>query len=1160
MDFSALQARPSTAAYFPLHRTQLHPRMHSFSSTYPPQQQSTKSQKTHKLLALLATLLTIPFLFYLFSTARKIHHSSKFSNPNTRFFSVVIDSGRAGCRVRVYQLLGEGNLGFSNGQLPLVTGSMKVRPGLAGFAEDPDNAGGLIEGLVEFAKKRVPRRDWGNAGVQLMVRGEEMVGLEGKLKERILEVCRKVLRGSGLAFKDEWARVIEEEERGVYSWVAVNYVHGTMGSEPHKTTGMVELGGNSLLITFASREAAQVQSSRRIKLAGVAYNLQAQSLPKFGQFKTLFGIGVFKLKGRNVLLGSSFSPIKKETEGVRRVYCLRMEWDHIVCVYLSFFVICILQQLCIGFWCYESSSVEEASVYRDGFVGNPCIPKGYEMAYNISDPKLLLSHGAGNFTACRIEVLALLKSRQEKCLHPPCNVVSPFFMELQSKPVSQNNVFYASEFFGLVPRVSLFELEAAGKHYCEDDWDKLKDQHHSIDDLDLLRYCFSSAYTVALLHDSLGVSMNDKRYYCSPCTLALVLLSTFFQYLGKPSCVENGSKLDMVKVCRSKPIGFANNTESVPFDWTLGALIFQSMLEPLESEINNLDEIVGDESVTGSHDEQQPQIILLKEGTDTSQGKAQLVSNINACTAVADVVRTTLGPRGMDKLIHDDKGNVTISNDGATIMKLLDIIHPASKILVDIAKSQDSEVGDGTTTVVLLAGEFLKEAKPFVEEGVHPQNLIRSYRTACNLAIEKVKELAVSIEGKSLEEKKSLLAKCAATTLSSKLIGGEKEFFASMVVDAVIAIGNDDRLNMIGIKKVPGGTMRDSFLVNGVAFKKTFSYAGFEQQPKKFVNPKILLLNIELELKSEKENAEIRLSDPSQYQSIVDAEWNIIYDKLDKCVQSGAKVVLSRLAIGDLATQYFADRDIFCAGRVSEEDLQRVSAASGGTVQTTVNNIIDEVLGTCEIFEEKQVGNERFNIFSGCPSGRTATIVLRGGADQFIEEAERSLHDAIMIVRRAMKNSTVVAGGGAIDMEISRYLRQHARTIAGKSQLFINSYAKALEVIPRQLCDNAGFDATDVLNKLRQKHALPSGEGAPYGVDINTGGIADSFSNFVWEPSVVKINAINAATEAACLILSVDETVKNPKSESAQGEAAAGAMGGRGGGGFRGRGRGMRRR
>ncbi|KAF8658799.1 hypothetical protein HU200_059286 [Digitaria exilis] len=433
---------------------------------------------------------------------------------------------------------------------------------------------------------------------------------------------------------------------------------------------------------------------------------------------------------------------------------------------------------------------------------------------------------------------------------------------------------------------------------------------------------------------------------------------------------------------------------------------------------------------------QQPQVILLKEGTDTSQGKAQMVSNINTCTAVVDTVRTTLGPRGMDKLIHDDKGGVTISNDGATIMRLLDIVHPAAKILVDIARSQDSEVGDGTTTVVLLAGEFLKEAKPYIEDGVHPHSLIRSYRTAGHLATEKVKELAVSIEGKGLEENKSLLAKCAATTLSSKLIGGEKEFFASMAVDAVLAIGNDDRLNMIGIKKVPGGTMRDSFLVNGVAFKKTFSYAGFEQQPKKFLNPKILLLNIELELKSEKENAEI----------------------------SGAKLVLSRLAIGDLATQYFADRDIFCAGRVTEEDLQRVAAATGGTVQTSVNNVINE----------------------------------------FIEEAERSLHDAIMIVRRALKNSTVVPGGGAIDL---KYI--------------------FLQVIPRQLCDNAGFDATDVLNKLRQKHE--SGEGANYGVDINTGGIANSFANFVWEPAVVKINAINAATEAACLILSVDETVKNPK-------------------------------
>ncbi|KAJ6708195.1 ADENOSINE/GUANOSINE DIPHOSPHATASE [Salix viminalis] len=323
---------------------------------------------------------------------------------------------------------------------------MKARPGLGGFVEDPDNAGGLIEGLVEFAKKRVPRREWGNAGVQLMVSGEEMVGTNG-------------------------THVIEEEERGVYSWVAVNYVHGTMGSEPHKTTGVVELGRNSLQITFASREAAQVQSSRRIKLAGVTYNLQAQSLPNFGQ-DTVWESLHERHSSRN--MGSSL-------------------------------------------------------VYRDGFVVNPCIPKGYDMSYNINKRN-----------ACVLLVTSSpLFSRSYKAslfLKTTCSMLLSFL----------------GWFLGFL----CLSWRQLGNTTVKIDWDKLKDQHHSIDDLDLMRYCFSSAYTVALLHNSLGVSMDDKR------------------------------------------IGFANNTEGVPFDWTLGALIFQSMLEPLESEINNLDEIVGNESVT----------------------------------------------------------------------------------------------------------------------------------------------------------------------------------------------------------------------------------------------------------------------------------------------------------------------------------------------------------------------------------------------------------------------------------------------------------------------------------------------------------------------------------------------------------------------------------
>uniref|UniRef100_H2Z7T8 T-complex protein 1 subunit eta n=1 Tax=Ciona savignyi TaxID=51511 RepID=H2Z7T8_CIOSA len=467
----------------------------------------------------------------------------------------------------------------------------------------------------------------------------------------------------------------------------------------------------------------------------------------------------------------------------------------------------------------------------------------------------------------------------------------------------------------------------------------------------------------------------------------------------------------------------------------------------------------------------QPPIILLKEGTDSSQGIPQLVSNINACQVISEAIRTTLGPRGMDKLIVDNRGKATISNDGATILKLLDVVHPAAKTLVDISKSQDSEVGDGTTTVTLLAAELLKQAKCFVEDGVHPQLIVRAYRQATNLAIQKIKEIQVKIKTSDPKEQRGLLEKCAATALNSKLIASYKDLFAPMVVDAVMLLDDLLPLKMIGIKKISGGALEESKLVSGVAFKKTFSYAGFEMQRKKYKNPKIVLLNVELELKSEKENAEVRVNNVE---------------------------------------------------------------ACGGSIQTSVQHLTDDVLGTCEVFEEEQVGGERFNFFRGCPHAKTCTILLRGGAEQFMEETERSLHDAIMIVRRAIKNDAVVAGGGAIEMEISKHLRSHARTIRGKQQLIISAYGKALEIIARQLCENAGFDATNILNKLRQVHATEDGKW--FGVDINNEDITDNFAACVWEPSIVKINALTAAAEAACLILSVDETVKNPR--SGQGDQA----------------------
>lgn len=522
---------------------------------------------------------------------------------------------------------------------------------------------------------------------------------------------------------------------------------------------------------------------------------------------------------------------------------------------------------------------------------------------------------------------------------------------------------------------------------------------------------------------------------------------------------------------------------------------------------------------------QTPTIVVLKEGTDLSQGKGQIINNINACLAIQDTLKPTLGPFGSDILIVSSNGKTTISNDGATILKLLDIVHPAAKMLVDISRAQDAEVGDGTTSVTILAGELMKESKTFIEDGISSHLITKGLRKASELAVAKVKEVSLEIKKDDEVEFRHLLERCAKTAMSSKLISKNSDFFTKMVVDSVLSLDQDDLdENLIGIKKVPGGGMEDSLFIDGVAFKKTFSYAGFEQQPKQFTTPKILNLNIELELKAEKDNAEVRVQQVQDYQDIVDAEWKIIFSKLEAIKDTGANIVLSKLPIGDLATQFFADRNIFCAGRVSAEDMDRVIKAVGGRIQSTCSNIDEKDLGTCEDFEEVQIGSDRYNVFKGCPQTKTCTLILRGGAEQVIAEVERSLHDAIMIVKRAVTHNSVVAGGGAIEMEVSKHLRDYAKTVAGKQQLIIAAFAKALEVIPRQLCENAGLDGIELLNKLRSAHA--KGENS-YGIDFQKESVGNNMKNFIWEPSLVKINSIQSATEAATLLLSVDETIQN---------------------------------
>jgi T-complex protein 1 subunit eta len=518
-------------------------------------------------------------------------------------------------------------------------------------------------------------------------------------------------------------------------------------------------------------------------------------------------------------------------------------------------------------------------------------------------------------------------------------------------------------------------------------------------------------------------------------------------------------------------------------------------------------------------------ILLLREGTDDSQGLGQLISNINACHAIGDILASTLGPRGMDKLIHNGDKRAIVTNDGATVMKELDIVHPAASLLVEVAKSQDEEIGDGTTSVVVLSCALLDAVRSYLEDTVHPQFICRCYRNALSTVVATLNKIAVTIDGRQ----RDVLKKCAMTTLRSKLVSNARAFFADMVVDAVDNLDDALRLEDLGVKLVKGGGIQDSFFVAGVAFKRTFFYAGFEQQPKHFTNPKILLLNVELELQGASTDSEVRVDNPEEFQGIVDAEWNLIQRKLVECRDSGANVVLSKKPIGDIATQFFADHNIFCAGRVPEADIKRTAKATGGVILSTTSGIIPSALGTCEVFEEKQVGSKRINVFTGC-KGKAATIVLRGGAKKFLEEAERSIHDAIMIVRRAKKAGKVVGGAGAVEMTLSRALNQKAMTLGGKSQLIIQAYANALEAIPRALANNAGFDSFEILNKLRSAHAID--EGIWMGVDIENGDVVDALKAFIWEPLVVKLNVLKAATEAACTILAVDETLRIPEHDS----------------------------
>ena len=519
------------------------------------------------------------------------------------------------------------------------------------------------------------------------------------------------------------------------------------------------------------------------------------------------------------------------------------------------------------------------------------------------------------------------------------------------------------------------------------------------------------------------------------------------------------------------------------------------------------------------------------------------------------------------QMLVDDIGDVTITNDGATILKLLEVEHPAAKILVELAELQDAEVGDGTTSVVIVASELLKRANELVRAKIHPTSIISGYRLAMREACKYIENtLAIPVESLGTD----VLINAAKTAMSSKIVGADSDFFSKIAVDAVSAVKgvkDDGRVHYpvkaINVLKAHGKSARESRVLDGYALNLGRAAQGM---PKQVGPARIACLDMNLQKARMAMGVQVLVTDPTELEKIREREADITRERVQKILDAGANVILTTKGIDDTCLKYFVEAGAIACRRVPKDDLRRVARSSGATIITTLadmegNETFDPAaLGTAEEVVEESVADNDMIMVRGCTNGRAATVLLRGANDYMLDEMDRSLHDAFCIVKRVLESGRVVPGGGAVDMEISRHLRDHARSIPGKNQLFINAFARDLEVIPRQLADNAGFDATDVLNKLRQKHALKDGSGVNSGIDVNTGGVVDTFAAFVWEPAVVKINAITAASEAACLVLSVDETVRNPRSEAADASAMGGG-GGRGmmGGRGRGRGRGMRR-
>jgi archaeal chaperonin len=534
-------------------------------------------------------------------------------------------------------------------------------------------------------------------------------------------------------------------------------------------------------------------------------------------------------------------------------------------------------------------------------------------------------------------------------------------------------------------------------------------------------------------------------------------------------------------------------------------------------------------------------VLILKEGASETKGKEAQKNNINAAKMVAEIVRTSLGPRGMDKMLVDSLGDVTITNDGATILKEIDVQHPAAKMMVEISKATDNEVGDGTTSVVVLAGSLIEKAEELITKNVHPTVIVDGYRKSAVKSIELLNNIAIKVTNNDKEQ----LIKIAKTSMQTKLVSKESNDLANIVVTASQQVAETSSngytrvdLDDIKVEKKSGGSLRDTRLIKGIVLDKEVVHGGM---PKRVEKAKIALINSALEIEKTEFDAKLNITSPEQMKRFLDEENTMLKSMVDKITGTGANVIICQKGLDDIAQHYLAKANVLTVRRVKESDMTKLARATGARVINNLDDLTSKDLGSADLVEERKVETDKWVFVEGCKNPKSVTILIRGGSQRVVDEAERSIHDALMVTKDVLEKPLIVAGGGSPEAYVSAKLREWTNTLTGREQLAAEKFSEALEIIPLTLAENAGMNQIDTLTELRSKQ----NKGSKWaGIDARNSRISDMSKIEIFEPLSVKEQIIKSATEVASMLLRIDDVIASSKSGGGMGGMPPGGMGG----------------